>query len=150
MKTETYRSKVDWWLAAIIIATPLLTLAALIGVLISGDRLAQVILGITTLGTLALYFGVVWPVAYVLDERALVVRAGLLRNRIPYTALTSISATRNPLASPALSLHRLRIEHGQRQVVIISPAERADFVRAILAHAPNVTLDETLQHEIAA
>ena len=150
MVIETFRSKVDWWIAAIIIAVPLLTLAVLVGALISGDPQAQRILAVTAVGTLLLYFGVVWPVGYDLEERLLVVRAGLLRTRIRYTALTSISVSRNPLASPALSLDRLRIEYGKQRFVLISPAERADFVRAVLAFAPQVTLDATLQREISA
>ena len=97
MVIETFRSKVDWWLAAILIAAPLLTLAALVGALISGDPLAQRIGVITAVGTLVLYFGVVWPVGCDLEERLLVVRAGLLRTRIPD------SRSRRPSTAAALA-----------------------------------------------
>jgi hypothetical protein len=39
--------------------------------------------------------------------------------------------TRNPLSSPALSLDRLRIEYGQGRAIMISPADKGPFLRAL-------------------
>lgn len=46
-----------------------------------------------------------------------------------YVALTSL--TSNPLASPALSLDRLKIEYGQGHWIMISPRDREGFLREL-------------------
>lgn len=93
----------------------------------------------------ALYVGVVWPVVYEVDATDLVVRFGLVRSRIPLAQITKAAPSRNPLASPALSLHRIRLDRRGGGFVLVSPADRAGFAEAIARGAPDVEIDERLR-----
>src|SRR5690606_11388766 len=141
---QRFNSKVDWWLAAIVISVPLISVGTTISGLASGDMAAAAIGAGTVVGVVALYIVVVWPVAYEVDARELVVRFGLMRNRVPLDQIARIAPSRNPLASPALSLDRLRLDRRGGGIVLVSPADRAGFVRAITSRAPGVEVDERL------
>lgn len=68
---------------------------------------------------------------YLVDDSALLVRSGPLTWRIALSDIQSVSATKNPLSSPALSLDRLRIDYGRMQSVMVSPADKQAFLDAI-------------------
>jgi hypothetical protein len=76
------------------------------------------------------YFGLVFPMRYGLDDNHLLVRFGVCRQRIPLSAITEVCPTHNPLSSPALSLDRLRVQFGPGvfKAVMISPADRTRFL----------------------
>jgi hypothetical protein len=57
------------------------------------------------------------------------IRCGPVDSRIALSAITGITATRNPASSPALSLDRLQIDYGQGQSVMISPRDKESFIR---------------------
>jgi len=67
------------------------------------------------------------------DDKQLIVRFGVVRTRIPLAELTKVEPTRNPLASPALSLDRLSIVSGPglTGTVMISPADREGFLNEL-------------------
>lgn len=79
---------------------------------------------------LGIYFGLVFPMRYGLDDTHLYVRFGLCRPRIPLADISEVYPTRNPLSSPALSLDRLPVQYGQGffKAVMISPANRNGFL----------------------
>lgn len=97
------------------------------------------------LAILALYIGIVWPVEYEVGDGELLIRYGFIRNRIPLEQITRIQPSRNPLASPALSLDRLRLDRRGGGYVLISPADRGGFVRAIVEGAPHAEIDSRLR-----
>ena len=68
---------------------------------------------------------------YAVDTENLRIVAGPFSWRIPISQISAVRATRNPLSSPALSLDRLRIEYGNNRAVMISPADKAGFLKAI-------------------
>jgi hypothetical protein len=76
------------------------------------------------------YFGLVFPMRYGLDDTHLHVRFGLCRQRIPLVDISEVYPTHNPLSSPALSLDRLHVQFGQGffKAVMIAPAERHRFL----------------------
>ena len=74
------------------------------------------------------------PCNYTLAEDHLLVRAGFRRWRIPYREIRSIQLSRNPLAAPALSLRRVKIEYGG-QFTLVSPRQREFFVQELQARA---------------
>jgi hypothetical protein len=71
---------------------------------------------------------------YDLSRQSLIVRSGPFRWSIPLADIKSVTPTRNPLSSPALSLDRLRIEYGQGRAIMISPSDKGAFVRALENH----------------
>jgi hypothetical protein len=124
----TYRSAVDTWLWVVLagaIAVILLTCGTLLA---TGDG------GALAIGLLAGLIGAGLPLwilrstSYTLTPTELLVRSGPVRWRRPIADITSITPTRNPLSSPALSLDRLRIESRGHGAIMISPADRAGFL----------------------
>jgi len=124
-----YPSRVDAWLV------PLLALPFAVGGIVIGvaPDLATRAIGIGVwvfyaiiLGTLAL------PVRYTVAPEQLEIRAGMVRIRIPWERVIAMEPTRNPISSPALSLHRLEVRYtkpdGGERAIRISPRDRAAFV----------------------
>ena len=86
---------------------------------------------------------VVWMYAttdYRVEGDELRIRSGPFRWRVNLPSVRRLRATRSPLSAPALSLNRIEIEYGRFATVLVSPADRQGFIRAVLARAPNAAL----------
>lgn len=132
-----YPSKVDLWLAVLLLAMPIAVVVAWIMALTSGssdDLIAAVVASVLVV---VILFGLVYPMRYGLDDKHLIVRFGLVRTRIPLADITNVEPTRNPLASPALSLDRLSIVSGPglTGTVMISPSDREKFLDELASKA---------------
>lgn len=128
-----YQSKVDPWLAVLLLLMPIGVVAAWLAALTSrsnDDLIGAVVASVLVIGIL---LGLVYPMRYGLDDTYLTVRFGLARTRIPLANVTTVEPTRNPLASPALSLDRLSIVSGPglTGTVMISPADRDGFLNEL-------------------
>lgn len=125
-----YRSKVDWWLAPLLCVPPVAAISVCVAAFLRGDT-TELLIGLAVAGAVAaLYLGVIFPIAYGIDNDHLTIRFGFFRQRIPLSEILQVSPTRNPLSSPALSLDRLYIQYGKGffQAVMISPANREQFL----------------------
>ena len=67
----------------------------------------------------------------VIQGQQLVVRSGLFKWRISINEIWDITPTSDPIASPALSLDRLRITYGKNKSVLISPRDKDAFLAEI-------------------
>jgi hypothetical protein len=133
-----FRSRIDWWLAALLLALPVIGLITAIALQLSGDGGAFV--GwLSLLGIGLLYVSVVWPVTYELAAEELVIRFGLVRSRLPYAEIRGVAPTRSMLAAPALSMDRLAIDVGGRTGAVISPDDRSGFLDALAQRASHLT-----------
>ncbi|MGH7482323.1 MAG: PH domain-containing protein [Longimicrobiales bacterium] len=97
-------------------------------------------LGIALSGMLPL--ALFLPVRYSLDAEMLRVRSGLFRWRIPLPLIVEVRPAGRGVG-PALSSHRLDVRFrapGGHERVLISPRERADFLRALRRVAPHVVI----------
>lgn len=139
-----YPSKVDWWLGLVLVLAPATTVLlpaiaspGLEGLLVAAGGAAFFAL---------LYLGVVLPMRYGITDEVIIVRHGLVRQRIPLGAITEVYPTRNPLSSPALSLDRLYIRFGTGffAAAMISPADKAGFLAELQARAGLVRQGEKL------
>lgn len=74
---------------------------------------------------------------YLFDGAELRVRCGPLRWQIPLDQIHNVEPTRNPMSSAALSLDRLRIDYGRGKFVLVSPADKAGFLRELNARRSN-------------
>jgi hypothetical protein len=127
---QWYPSKVDWWLGLLLCVPPVASVAACLA-LVTGARSSDWMIGLVPVLIVAVvYFGLVFPMRYGLDETNLIVRFGVCRQRIPLADISEVRPTRNPLSSPALSLDRLRVQYGLGflKAVMISPADRDGFL----------------------
>ncbi len=125
-QAKWFPSKVDWWLGLLLVVAPAVSLIATLTAPDS-ERVAG-LLGSAVLA--AVYLGLVFPMSYGITDSELIVRHGLVRQRIKLADITAVVPTRNPLSSPALSLDRLRITFGSGMFksVLISPAAKQDFL----------------------
>jgi hypothetical protein len=132
-RTMWFRSKIDWWLGLVLAAAPVVTVVAALTAP-ADERFAAY--G-STLLLVGIYFGLVFPMTYGVDDSYLLVRHGLVRRRIPLAAITEVRPTHNPLSSPALSLDRLRITYGKGlfKSVMISPADKRGFLTELALRA---------------
>jgi uncharacterized membrane protein YdbT with pleckstrin-like domain len=132
-----YPSKVDRWLGAILVLLPLIEVVVLAIGLTSGNA-EDILWGLIALGFIVLlYVLVVLPVRYGITDRELIIRFGVIRQRVPLAQIAEVRPTRSPLASPALSMDRLAIRTGKGflPAAQISPAHREEFLATLAARA---------------
>jgi hypothetical protein len=138
-----YPSKVDWWVVPLLCLPPIGSVAATVALAMDG-KVGKMLIGVASMALLAaIYFGLVFPMHYGISDTHLVVRFGMVRQRIPLTDITEVYPTHNPLSSPALSLDRLHVRVGQSffKSVMISPDDRDQFLDE-LASGTGLTRDD--------
>lgn len=132
-----FRSKVDRKLGIIGIATPC---AALIAIYTSAGRQSAVLLPLAIVT--ALIAGIVaWIVLstyYEITGDALMAHSGPFSWRIPLKAITGVCESDSMRSGPALSMDRLEIAWGEKNVLLISPEDKTAFLAALRAHAPRL------------
>jgi hypothetical protein len=133
-----FPSKRDWWLGLLIWG--LVVLAAVPALLKPGT--GQFIMMIAVI----LFVGWIWfGTGYEISEDELKIRCGPFRQRIPIQEIKEIKKTRSPLSAPACSLDRMEIKYGKSKRVMISPADKGNFIKTIMEKSPSIQLDEELR-----
>ena len=87
----------------------------------------------------------IWPMYYEISPSELVVRSGFLHWEITLSSIQQVRPTHNMLASPALSLDRLRIEYSQKdktRFMLISPKDKSSFLRNLAQNAGDFELGD--------
>jgi len=137
MNEATFHAKFDTWLV--------IAVAAALGLVLHGgsagspeERLFS--LGLAA-GMVALLLLVAVPCRYTLADDHLLIRSGLVRQRIHYSAITSVAASRSLWAAPAPSLRRVKVSY-RGGFQLVAPKERERF---ILALRERVALASSLQ-----
>ncbi|MCC7178964.1 MAG: PH domain-containing protein [Acidobacteria bacterium] len=134
-----FRSKVDAWLivpVGIGIAVP-----AVMGVV-------RVLAGRVGLGTsvvlIAISLALAWlcVVSYTITDDTIIVKRGPIRSQMPLSRLRTLRGTREAIAAPALSLDRIEIRTDKGLWLLVSPADRPGFIRAIQERVPSIELEK--------
>lgn len=132
MAARRFRSKIDAWIVVVMIFAIVFQVVAIGAAALQADEP-----GITT-GLILLVIGVsgllVWLLVgthYTVERDEIRIVSGPFRWKVPISEITEVKATRNPLSSPALSLDRLSIRYGERRRIMVSPADREGFLKAI-------------------
>jgi hypothetical protein len=128
-----YKSKTDRWLLIILASAMAASLYASANIVLAGSPSTWWLLALTAGIGIGLPLWLLLATNYTLEPRQLLVRSGPFKWRVPITDITSITATSNPLSSPALSLDRLRIEYGRGSAIMISPRNKEQFLSDIEA-----------------
>jgi len=132
MTKKRFKSKIDRWLLFLLVAVMVFEVFVMsIAAMQAGDPRAAVGLVVTALLIVALIGSLLTGTHYTVDGNTLHVVSGPFRWKVPVDQIQSVQATRSPLSSPALSLDRLRIQYGTRRRIMVSPADKAGFLRAI-------------------
>jgi hypothetical protein len=121
-----YPSKVDLWLATVLIIAPVLVIGLGIYLTLTIGWAGLICL-FSGLFMATLMAGLSIPCRYTLTDSSLLIQCGVLNEEIKYEKIKSASLSSNPLSAPALSLSRVKVdlENGFR---LISPQNREAFI----------------------
>ncbi len=136
MSALTFPSKVDAWIAALMIV-PLGISAVVMGSALRANPplpAVLILVGVEVL-VLALIVGTVRSTRYEVTDREVIVRSPPFRWRIEIESIESIRPSRSPASSPALSLDRLEIRYSGDRRMLISPRDREGFLAAVVARS---------------
>lgn len=140
-----YRSKIDTWLIVVIAIAFFISLLSIILDLLSPDALQQGgwISIIIVVVVWAFIGSLIWPLYYEITPSELGVRSGFLHWNVLLSSIQEVQPSHNMLASPALSLDRLRIEYnqnGKTRFMLISPKDKPGFLRTLAQNAGDFEL----------
>ena len=142
MNANTYKSKVDLWIAILLILVIVLGMYfTTLSIFFSASVKESIGLGIT--GIFMILSVIIFiPVNYTLLESQLLIRFGLFRHRINYQDIRSVKKTFNLLSSPALSLKRIEIQYSKGiGFTLISPNDIESFVKDLSVKGPHLKLE---------
>ena len=132
MAAKKFKSKVDRWILVLILLAIIGQVVAITAAVNEAGEPAMITsLILVMIGVVALMVWLLLGTHYTVDRGTIRIVSGPFRWKVPIDEITSVSATRNPLSSPALSLDRLSIRYGKRRRIMISPADKAGFLKAI-------------------
>jgi hypothetical protein len=126
-----FRSKVDFWLIAVVVGIPVLVIEFMLAGAGVDDRDADLIAIGTVVVVLAFFVWLCFTTRYTITSQALLIKSGPFSWVVPLHEIAGIEPTRNPASSPALSLDRLLIRYRGDSKIMVSPADKAGFMSAI-------------------
>lgn len=128
-----YKSKIDWWLAIIILGAVTASAWTVIKAISAGSP--SIWLAIFLVGGIGvgLPLWLLLGTSYTIDSKHLRIHSGPFKWHVLISDITSITPTSNFLSSPALSLDRLRINHGPGASIMISPRNKDQFIKELEA-----------------
>lgn len=131
---QIFKSGISWWLFA-----PILSGLGFFLLLsfVQHRWLAAVL--VLLIGAFLVYLLV--STRYTLTPQELLIESGPIRKRVLLSSIVSITPSRNPISSPALSLDRLEIRYGTYDSVLISPAYTAGFLATLRQFNPALRHD---------
>ena len=130
--SERFASERDTWLMFLGGGATIVGVVALTPLLVTNvGGLVKVVAAGLLIMIIGLVSWVMFGTYYVIDASELRIRSGPFRWRIPIRDIHTVSSTRAPWSSPALSLDRLRIDYGDNKWILVSPERREEFVRRL-------------------
>ena len=131
---QIFRSKIDWWVLGFLICLTGLLLQLLLTMQAKGTLLQFPVHAAVYVMTIAFIWWPAWNTKYTVDEEFLSIRCLFLTWKIKRSEIQSISKTNNSVASPALSLKRLKVDYlkeGEPKFVLVSPRNQQAFCDAL-------------------
>lgn len=138
MPTQTFKSKIDVWLAIVIaISIGAATFGAFTVMAADPGLWPFAVLMLVCAAGLPLWL--MGSTSYTLGDQELLIVSGPFRWRVPIDSITLVKNTKNPLSSPALSLDRIQIDYSRGKSIMISPNNKAQFLTALEARRKALT-----------
>ncbi|MCC8117363.1 MAG: PH domain-containing protein [Bacteroidales bacterium] len=137
-----YKSKIDWWVGAIL-GGPVLALVGFWAYSVNSfsgkDLLMLVLVTLPSIFSFWLVGSIFFGTYYLIGDGVLTVKCGVLMNtKIKISEITSILPTKTWLSSPALSTDRLEIRYAKYGKVVISPENKEAFIAQCQALNPTI------------
>ena len=138
MERVAFRSKVDWWLAVVLVTCAAASVVGVVAVAVAESAFLALGLVPLLLISAGLPLWLLRCTDYTFDEVNLHVRCGPFSWRVPLQEIRTVTPTHDPLSSPALSLDRLRIEFGRMESIMVSPKDKGGFLAELRKRVPAV------------
>lgn len=137
-----FPSKRDLWLVIVLWGAALALVYASIDVATSPTpAMFKALFLLICIPSVVLIPWILYGTSYALTEAALLMRCGPFSNRVPVSAIPSVTPSRNPMSSPACSLDRLHIQYrGSRLGILVSPADKQSFLQELAGLDPQLSL----------
>ncbi|OUT62362.1 MAG: hypothetical protein CBB71_02100 [Rhodopirellula sp. TMED11] len=129
---KIYPSKVDGWIAVLVMLGPLVTLGLAGYAMLHNEGQASMILLAVGAVTLLITALVTMPCRYTIAKDNLAIRCGVVFYRVPLKHIQSAEISGSWLSGPALSLKRVRVSTGTRSY-LVSPLYREQFIQDLKA-----------------
>lgn len=126
MESRTYPSAVDWWIGALLIGAPLLSV--LLGVSLLFVNLgAGLYITLSGLAIGAVIYALCHRCDYTLTDDTLHIRSGWIEDSVDLRRILKAEKSSALWSAPALSIHRVKLTlHGG--TCLISPKDRDAFL----------------------
>ena len=132
MALQKFKSKVDRWIQLMLITAIVADIVVLVMIALRpGEPLATTMTMLLCIASVVLIGSLMLGTYYTVDKGVLRVVCGPFRWRIAIKDIISVTPSRNPLSSPALSLDRLLIRYGKGRRILVSPDDKRAFLRAV-------------------
>lgn len=128
---EHFPSKVDTWLRVVLSLSAVLCFATAIWYLRLPEAEQMTWPTVTLLLAGGLCLWIMTTTYYRVYEDFVLIRSGPFRWRLRISSIGYVRASRNPIASPALSMERIALGYGNQRAILISPLDPLLFVEAL-------------------
>lgn len=136
-----FKGKVSWWFyATIIFVAVVLVPIIIVSAFIDIDILGLVISLLVFASVESLSVSIVLNNYVELQGEALVIVFGIVRKRLPYSDVISLSTTHDPSSSLAASLDRIRIKTKSKSDIMISVEDKERFFKEMKACNPDIII----------
>ena len=142
MINTIFTSKIDFWLAFLILGSSLLLILIPVWEWIYNNSSISRVLFISlfTMPGAILLLLIFFNVKYSLSEDELFVKNGFSTQSISLKDITHITPTNSMLSAPALSLDRIEIRY-KGDSIVISPKDKDGFYHAVQERVPALKTD---------
>ena len=143
MINTIFTSKIDFWLAFLILGSSLLlVLVSVWEWMYNNSSIKRIIfISLFTIPTALLLLVLFFNIKYTLTADTLLVKNGFSIQSISLEDITHITPTSSTLSAPALSLDRIKIRY-EGGSIVISPKDKDRFYRAIQERVPELKTDD--------
>lgn len=132
MAQRKFKSKIDLWIRWLLISAVVMEIGIVLQFLMRpGNPVVTTIIILACIGAAVLLTGLLLRTYYSVDKGTLQIVSGPFRWNIAIDQISSVTPTRSPWSSPALSLDRLLIHYGKGRRIMVSPENKHEFLRAI-------------------
>ena len=135
-----FRSRIDPWMAWVLLGTCVLMLGACL-LTLADDSTGLFSTGMAVITTIIILPGLIWILVgtrYRLTDTHLLIRSGPFKTDIRLNDIFTIEPTHSILSGPALSRDRFLIRYDGFATVMISPQDRGAFLQEIAVRAPHL------------
>ena len=142
MVNAVFTSKIDFWLAFLILGSSLLLILVPVWEWMYNNSSIKRILfmNLFTMPGAILLLLIFFNVKYSLSDDELFVKNGFSTQSIPLKDIIYIIPTNSMLSAPALSLERIEIRY-EGGSIVISPKDKDGFYRAVQERVPALETD---------